>query len=160
MAPKIKIVGVPPYDGEYEMPTSGFTGRETHYIKRVTGLRPAEYDDAMKALDPDVMLSFTSVALQRAGHPVDMELWDVDLEHCFEVIPDPDEEDADRPLASTPTPSGQPNESGVGSSESESSTSSGKSGNGAGENPVVTPLRVGSPGSVTSVGSDQRISGT
>ena len=118
MAPKIKIVDVPPYDGEYEMPTSGFTGRETHYIKQVSGLRPAEYDEAMKILDTDVMLSFASVALQRAGHKVDMELWDADLEHCFEVIPDPDEEDADRPLASTPTPSGQPNESGAGSSGS------------------------------------------
>ncbi len=160
MAPKIKIVGVPPYDGEYELPTSGFTGRETHYIKRVSGLRPKEFDEAMEALDTDVMLSFASVALQRAGHKVDMELWDADLEHCFQVVPDEEAEDADRPLASTPTPSGQPNASGDGSSDNENSPSSGKSGNDVGENPEVIPLHIGNLGSVTYADSGHRISGS
>lgn len=151
MAPKIKITGVTPYDGEYELPTSGFTGRETNYIKRASGLRPGEYDEAMQALDPDVMLSFASVALQRAGHPVDMQLWDADLETSFSVIPDPDEEDADRPLASTPTPNGLSNEEGAGPNKSGNATSSGNPGNGAGESPHATPLRTGSPGSETFV---------
>lgn len=159
MAAKVKIKGGTPFDGEYEIPTSGFTGRETHYIKRVSGLRPAEYDEAMAKLDPDMMLAFASIALQRMGRQVDMELWDVDLEHCFEVVPDVEEEDADRPPAIA-TPGGVRSEPGAVPNGTDNATSSGENGNETGETRPPTPLLTGDLGSVTSSDSAHATSGT
>jgi hypothetical protein len=66
----VKIDADPPIGGAYHLePRSAifFTNREFHLIKVETGLRPAEIDGAYANLDPDVLVAFALVALQRAG---------------------------------------------------------------------------------------------
>ena len=66
----VQIDADPPIGGEYHLERRSdvfFTNREFHLIKTETGLRPAEIDDAFSQLDPDVLVAFALVALQRAG---------------------------------------------------------------------------------------------
>jgi hypothetical protein len=65
------------YDGEYDVDLSYFTNRDLHTIKRLTGLRVGELDEAMRTGDSDVLVAFCVIALQRHGKPVDEDvLWD------------------------------------------------------------------------------------
>jgi len=75
---KIVIEGVQAgYDGEYDVDLGYFTNRELHTIKRLTGLRVGELDEAMRTGDSDVLVAFCVLALQRHGKPVDEDaLWD------------------------------------------------------------------------------------
>lgn len=113
----VKIDADPPVGGEFELePRSAtfFTNREFHLIKVETGLRPAQIDDAYAQLDPDVLVAFALVALQRAGfdHPeVRRMLWDLPPEATkVEQVLEPDEEGEqlppERPLAEPGSPSG------------------------------------------------------
>lgn len=54
-------------DGEYELDMTWFTNDELHQIKKLTGLRPAEYVQAIEQLDNDLVVAFGLVALGRAG---------------------------------------------------------------------------------------------
>lgn len=66
----VKITADPPIGGDYHLEPRGdifFTNREFHLIKVETGLRPAEIDEAFAKLDPDSLVAFALVALQRAG---------------------------------------------------------------------------------------------
>lgn len=74
---KIVIDGVDGLDGEYPIDLSYFTSRELHAIKKLTGLRVGELDDAMAAGDSDVLVAFAVLALQRNDKRVDEDaLWD------------------------------------------------------------------------------------
>lgn len=64
---KLTVKGVPGLDGEYEFDESYFTNRELHLIKRETGLRAGEFEDAYKSGDTDVMVALAMVAVTRAG---------------------------------------------------------------------------------------------
>lgn len=78
MADKIKVQNLPPYDGEYEL-GGGLTNREFHTIKRISGLRVGEIDEAFQAGDNDLIIAFTVIALQRAGMHVNEDiLWDAE----------------------------------------------------------------------------------
>lgn len=76
---------LPPYDGEYELVTSGLTTREYHQIRQVCGLRAAEIEDGLESGDVGLMVALTAIMLQRAGHTVNMEiLWNAP-EESFDV---------------------------------------------------------------------------
>lgn len=76
---KIVISNVPPYDGEYEVDVSYFTNRELHEIKRLTGVRAGELQDAFDAGDSDLIVAIAAIALKRAGKQVvDDLLWDAE----------------------------------------------------------------------------------
>lgn len=53
----------------YPIPDS-FTYRELNTIKTVTGLRPAEFEDALGTGDPDMVIALASICAQRAGHRI------------------------------------------------------------------------------------------
>ena len=58
---KVKVDGREyPFNGE-------LTGREVSTIKRISGIRLAELDDAISAGDYDVYVAFAVIAMGRAG---------------------------------------------------------------------------------------------
>ena len=76
---KLVIEGIPPYDGTYEFTLDGFTNRELHRIKKLTGLRAGEFEDAFSALDNDMVVALAVVILERSGQTVkDDILWDAE----------------------------------------------------------------------------------
>ena len=80
MADKIVIEGIDAYDGEYEFDASTLTNRELHTIKRLTGVRAGELEDAMRAADTDLLIAFAAIAINRAGKPVIEDvLWDAPI---------------------------------------------------------------------------------
>lgn len=65
------------YAGEYEVDTGTFTNREFNMIKRISGLRPDEIEDAGDHADNDLLVSIAAVAIRRAHGQVDIErIWD------------------------------------------------------------------------------------
>lgn len=95
--PKIVLEGTP-YDGSYEL-ASGFTMGELHTIKKITGLRGGELDDALTAGDTDLVVAFAVIALERAGVTVDAkELWDCEA-GTIRLEPDEEDEDPNPPVA-------------------------------------------------------------
>jgi hypothetical protein len=79
MPDKIVITGVPPYDGEYEFDGTYMTNRELHVIKKLTGLRVGEFQEALANADTDVILGIAVVALTRHGKDVHEDtLWDAE----------------------------------------------------------------------------------
>ncbi len=52
---------------KYAVPES-FTYRELQTIKTVTGLRPAEFEDALNSGDPDIVIALAVICAARAGH--------------------------------------------------------------------------------------------
>jgi hypothetical protein len=66
----LEIKGVPPFDGEWplDFPLSSLTGRELRVIKRLSGVRANELDEAIVAGDWDVQIALAIVTLKRAGH--------------------------------------------------------------------------------------------
>jgi hypothetical protein len=52
---------------KYPVPES-FTYRELQVIKSVTGLRPAELEDALASGDPDIVIALALICAKRAGH--------------------------------------------------------------------------------------------
>lgn len=75
---KIKITGLlPAVDGDYQLDESYFTNRELHLIKRETGVRAGELEEAFEAKDNDLLVVLAEVALARNGKTVPLDvLWD------------------------------------------------------------------------------------
>jgi hypothetical protein len=96
---KIVIAGIDGLEGEYDIDLGFFTNRELHTIKRLTGLRVGEFDDAMAAGDSDVLVAFCMVALQRNDKRVDENaLWDAEAGSITIIVGD----DQEPPLESVP----------------------------------------------------------
>lgn len=79
--PTLKITGVPPLDGEYELPSIlTLSHRENHIIKQETGVRAGEIREALAAGDQDIVVALALIALRRAGKGEVVEfrdlLWD------------------------------------------------------------------------------------
>ena len=65
---RLLVEGIDPFDGEYEIdPDVGFTNRELNIIKRISGVRAGELDEALKAGDNDLVLAITAVAVRQKG---------------------------------------------------------------------------------------------
>lgn len=66
--------------GEYELAVGYFTNRELHLIKRETGVRAGELEEAFAAGDNDLLIVLAYIALQRNGlsHIPISSLWDME----------------------------------------------------------------------------------
>lgn len=77
---------------KYPVP-EGFTYRELNTIKTITGLRPADFEEALNTGDPGIVISLAIICANRAGHTIteddllDLEVGAIRLEG--------DEDDAD-----------------------------------------------------------------
>lgn len=115
---KLIISGIPSMDGEYEFEDfTTFSNRELHRIKKLTGLRLGEFQEAFASLDNDVLVGLAVVVLERQGKDVDEEqLWDAPaggLVFDFETVENPTEgsiqtssDSEDESTSSEPTSSG------------------------------------------------------
>ena len=56
---KLKIEGVPPLDGEYDLDPSYWTNGELRTIKRLSGVLAGGIDEALAGGDNDLMVAFT-----------------------------------------------------------------------------------------------------
>ena len=66
------IIAWPEAEKRYTLPTS-YTYREMGKIKRLTGLRSAEIEDALLAGDTDVIVAIAVIAAERSGDTVDVD---------------------------------------------------------------------------------------
>lgn len=131
---KIRIDGIAAYDGEYELDVSYFTMRELHTVKRLSGVRVGELEDALAAGDSDVIVALAVIALQRAGRQVVEDLiWDAPM-GGITYVGDPDGADAVPPGL---TPSGSL------ASGSGSGGSSGSGSDGSSDSPASDPSPTG-----------------
>jgi hypothetical protein len=165
MPQKLTVTGLGKLDGEYPfdyvgMQTMGhpeqLTNREGRTIKRMSGVRAGELNDALEAGDTDVLVALAKVIMERAGRYVDEDaLWDSPMASAlrFEWTADDEEDEGDAegpPAESSPRPP-EPD-----SNESLSSTSeaSGTSSTTGSENPGDVPRATGSLGLVKSAESE------
>lgn len=88
------VITFPDGERRYPMPQS-FTYREMGVIKRITGLRAGELEDALNAGDVDVIVALAVIAGTRAGDTVTPDDFE-DLEFGAIAIAD-SEDDQDRP---------------------------------------------------------------
>jgi hypothetical protein len=109
----IRVRGIPPYDGDYPFDPASFTVREHQTVRRISGLRPLEWQDGFDGGDAGLVAAFIVVAVQRAraGEKVNEDAFlDSDLAGVqfdagdVEATPDPTTGDPDDSL----TPSGLP----------------------------------------------------
>lgn len=97
---------------KYVVPDS-FTYRELQTIKTVTGLRPADFEDALSSGDPDIVIALAVICAARAGHNItaddlmDLEVGSITVEGDDEDPTDAGEASADQP-ATTPEDGGTP----------------------------------------------------
>jgi hypothetical protein len=161
---KLIVKDTPGLDGEYDadFDFAALTNNELRVIKRLSGVRAGELQEALKAGDNDVLVAFSVVWLTRAGKDPAMAeqlLWDapvgaldLDTTEAGDVV------EADARPPDSPTASGNEKELDAlsGSSEPGESSSSGLS-NGSAllEN---GRSRTGSPSLDTGVISDPVIS--
>lgn len=108
------------YDGEHELNLARLKAKQTHEIKRLSGLRPTEYGDAFATGDPDFAIGLAAAALVGKGiQVVDAILWDVEPGQISLRVPD-DEGDA-----LPPAPTSSPDEPQSNDGQSEKNGSSG-----------------------------------
>lgn len=120
---KVIIEGVHGLDGEYEADLSHFSNREWRLIKEIAGVRMGEFEEAIKAIDNDLVVALTVITLRRNGREPNIEaLWDAESGK-IRMIADRDEEEDALPPASEPADS--ENGSGPGPSSASPSDESG-----------------------------------
>lgn len=145
--PKLVVNGVPPYDGEYEI--APITLGAARDIKRISGVRAGELNEALEAGDTDVLVAMAVITLQQNGFP------QVTADELFETEAGKiliEESEADRSEDRPPelaTSGGQQSESAAVAGPNDPSEPSGKTGTGTSESSPPTPLVTGGPGSVT-----------
>lgn len=65
---QIKIQGIRPWDGEYELDVDRtFNTREWNWIKRVSGYMPLTVQDGFAGGDPALFVALAVIAMCRAG---------------------------------------------------------------------------------------------
>lgn len=76
---KVTIEGVPGFDGEYPFDISYFTNGELHTIKKISGVRAGEIEEAFEAGDNDLFVALATIAAERNGKKIPVGLlWDAD----------------------------------------------------------------------------------
>lgn len=135
---KLKLTGVPPYDGEYPFDLDHFTNRELKIIKKTSGYTGPEWPTAFSRGDNDFLVALAFVMLRRAGHVNIREdaLWDAPADSSIDIIVDEVAVvDAGPPPQPTPSPPSETNDS---------STPSGEPLNGASDyHPERSPASIG-----------------
>jgi hypothetical protein len=115
---KLKLEGVPPYDGEYQFDMSRMTNRELHTIKRLSGVTAANIGQALEDGDNDVIVALMIIGVQRSGKFARVDensVWEADVGRILAM--DDDEVDAVPPPSETSTPSTRSGESSPNGSE-------------------------------------------
>ena len=146
---KIKIEGVPIYDGEYDC-GSPYTVEEWRVFKQIGGILPMDLATSAMSGDVDVIVCYALIGLRRGGvsNATDLMFSTFDPNNIFTLDVSDEVVDADPP----PLPS-EPN-------ASESNESSGTSSRTDGDSIQANDLNgTGSPRSETSVESGPVISG-
>lgn len=64
---KFTVTGIPKFDGDYPIDIGAFTMRELQIIKRMSGVRAAELEEAFTAGDTDLILAIAVIAVRRNG---------------------------------------------------------------------------------------------
>lgn len=94
---EIHITGIAPViDGIYPLDLDTLTNRDFHTIKRLSGVRARELDEAFRAGDLDVYLALALIGLGRAGKQVPEDAL-LDAEVGKIVLEFPEADDADPP---------------------------------------------------------------
>jgi hypothetical protein len=147
---KLLIEGVPPYDGGYDLDLAGFTGRELHTIKEISGVRGGELQEALQAGDYDLVVAFAVIVLRRAGKDVDPdEIMNAEVGAITVDLETQATEEEERPPA-TATPGGEENSNDGVANDNAGTTTSGSPSTDDG---VLSPNRlevIGSPSSESS----------
>lgn len=116
---KFVVTGIPAFNGDYPIDIGSFTMRELQIIKRMSGVRAGELEEAFAAGDSSLILAIAVIAVRRNGknwEAFEQIAWDSDLGAITFVA----EEAADEP---TPLPlptnegSGKPSELPAGSGQ-------------------------------------------
>lgn len=141
---EITITDVPGFDGKYEWDgEQQLNGHELHIVKKVSGVRLGEIEEALAAGDYDLIVALTAIMVWRSGKVTRAqvpELVDLllDAEGGKFVIAEADA--ADPPAEAPPetVSSGDGNVSSIRSSVGSSSTGD--------DPPAIIPRAIGSPG--------------
>jgi len=128
---EIIIEDIPGLIGSYELDLSRFTNDELRLIKRESGVRAGEFEEALQAGDNDLLVCFALVALNRAGIVAAAErLWEADAGRIhIDLTSEEEEDDAGPPdvqrgsLASEPANPGSSLQFSNGASEFSQETS-------------------------------------
>lgn len=142
----VTIEGVPQFDGVYELDYDGqsFSMWDLHMIKKIAGVRAAEFKEATDAGDTDVTVALAVIALRRAGKFEKnraLEVADLLMESEAGKIRYHEEDDAE-----VPPPEASPSEPAPRDGHAGSSTVSSPVSNGTGDDrPVIIPPLTGHP---------------
>lgn len=101
---KFVVTGMPAFNGEYPFEIESFTMRELQIIKRISGLRTNELDEAIAAGDNTLMLALAVIAVRRNGREweaFEKLAWESEVGDISLVV-DEDEEVADEAAPLTP----------------------------------------------------------
>jgi len=130
---QLRITGIPGLDGDYPLELTSFKNKDWRLIKRVSGVRPLEFQEALQAGDNDVLISITMIALERAGKLYQEEwLWEADS-GGISIVQVETEDDADPPaLETSPATSAESAPSGQDSSDAGESSPQTSMENGSG----------------------------
>ena len=152
---KLTVKDTPPLDGDYEadFDIGRLKNDELRVIKRISGVRAGELQEALKAGDNDLLIAYAVVFLTRAGKDPDMAeqlLWEVpvgsiDFDTTAEELAEQKKLDADARPPDSPTQSGDGNEHDEIGRPSEKT---GSSGNGMSQGSVVELTQVSQSGSL------------
>lgn len=91
---KFIVTGMPAFNGEYPIETGSFTMRELQIIKRMSGVRAGELEEAFSAGDSDLILAIAVIAVRRNGkawEQFEALAWETDLEAITFVADEEDE---------------------------------------------------------------------
>lgn len=150
----LRIEGIMPFDGDHPLDIGKLSNRDLHTIKKLSGVRANELEEAFEAGDTDLILALAVIALEQNGHrmekPAVDALWNAPIGKISLAVPDEEEEEI--PPASPP-PSGSESSFDGGRNETEKSTSSGSSLSNGGDPLPNHPSPTGSPPSDTSARS-------
>lgn len=138
------------YNGDHEMELESLTNRELHTLKKISGVRAGELDEAFEAGDNDVLVAFLVIVLERKGHkPVNVDvIWDAPGGSIDFITDEEEKQQAD----DAGPPSQEPSEPAADVSENENNDFSGDRSSNVSALPVSDPSRTGAPSSAT--GSD------
>lgn len=158
MADRIKVQGIPAFDGEYplDLEDPPLNALEWRWIKKTSGYLPLTITDGLAGGDPDVVIALAVVAMCRAG-----KITRDQVLQTAEQLADLPFDDAHLDLiAGEPDP---PMGRQTGDQPPNANDSNGFSGNGSSvtsETQETNPSPTGLPGSLKSVASDQATSAT
>ncbi len=105
--PILRVTGIARLDGDYDADISSFTQRELHLIKKESGVRAGEIQEAFEAGDSDLVVAIALIVLQRAGKGDASQyrdaVWDSDVGSITFDLTDEERAEAEKDDALPPT---------------------------------------------------------